>query len=87
MKKSIIVLFILIVTSGCVTTDKGVNSECWKCTAKGLISSRYTGRDSAYIHLREFKDGNNYKVQLNESKCVATGTTANGTPFTCTKMK
>lgn len=62
MGKTILVLAVLIFMLGCATTDSRTNSECWKCTANGLVKSKYTGGEYAYIHLRSFKDENDYKV-------------------------
>lgn len=86
MKKTSLIsalLFVLLL-SGCATTKDGAT---WKCTANGLVDSMYSGGDYAYIHLQGFSKGGDYKVQLNNQKTVATGTTANGTPFTCTRVK
>jgi hypothetical protein len=68
--------------SGCATTGDGGS---WKCSAQGLVNSLYTGSDSAMIQLQGFSSGGNYKVTKNAQGTEATGTTANGTPFTCAK--
>lgn len=59
-------------------------AEKWKCSAAGLIAATYTGGATAYIHLSPFAYGGNYKVTKKGSK--ATGVTANGTRFTCSKV-
>jgi hypothetical protein len=86
MKKTTLVsaLLLMLFLTGCATTG---DRSTWKCTADGLVDSMYSGGDYAYIHLQGFSKGGDYKVQLNDQKTVATGTTANGTPFTCTKVR
>lgn len=56
-------------------------SAAWKCSAPGLVSGRYDGGASAYIHLGGFPSGGTYPV-VKKGK-VATGTTKNGTKFAC----
>ena len=58
--------------------------KTWKCTASGLVNASYDGGDSAYVHLSGFSYGGTYPVTRNKAGTVATGTTANGTKFTCT---
>ena len=58
--------------------------KTWKCTASGLVNASYDGGDSAYVHLVGFSSGGTYPVTRNKAGTVATGTTANGTRFTCT---
>lgn len=70
-------------SAGCATTGDG---SSWKCSANGLVSSYYTGSDKAMIHLEGFSSGGNYLVTKNAQGTEATGNTANGTPFTCTKL-
>lgn len=53
----------------------------WKCSAPGLVSGSYDGGSSAYIHLKGFQSGGTYPVSKKGN--VATGTTKNGTKFTC----
>lgn len=53
----------------------------WKCSARGLVSASYSGGSSAYIHLKGFSSGGTYSVTKRGK--VATGTTKNGTKFTC----
>jgi hypothetical protein len=49
-----------------------------------LKTSKYTGGSSAYIHLKPYSTGGNYAVKkVNATK--VTGTTKDGTPFTCTR--
>jgi len=55
--------------------------KSWKCSAPGLVSSSYDGGGSAYVHLQGFSSGGTYAVTKRGN--VATGTTANGTKFTC----
>lgn len=81
IKFSLLVLLVATI-SGCATTGDGAS---WKCSAQGLVSSYYTGSDSAMIHLQGFSSGGNYKVTKNAQGTEATGTTGNGTPFTCVK--
>ncbi|MFC1886314.1 hypothetical protein ACFLZM_04595 [Thermodesulfobacteriota bacterium] len=51
------------------------------------MDANYSGGDYAYIHLEGYSKGNDYKVKLNAQKTEASGTTGDGTPFTCTKLK
>jgi len=82
--KFLLVVLAVGTVSGCATTGDGAT---WKCTAQGLVNSYYTGSDSAMIHLQGFSYGGSYKVTKNAQGTEATGTTANGTPFTCVKTK
>jgi hypothetical protein len=82
-KFSLLVLTIATI-SGCATTGDGAS---WRCSAQGLVNSYYTGSDSAMIHLQGFPSGGNYKVTKNAQDTEASGTTANGTPFTCVKSR
>lgn len=82
--KFLLVVLTVITISGCATTGDG---ETWKCTAQGLVNSYYTGSDSAMIHLQGFSSGGSYKATKNAQGTVATGITANGTPYTCVKTK
>jgi len=82
--KFLLVVLTVVIISGCATTGDGAT---WKCTAHGLVNSYYTGSDSAMIHLQGFSSGGSYKVTKNAQGTEATGTTANGTPFTCVKTK
>lgn len=56
-------------------------AQKWTCTAPALKNSGYEGGSTAYIHLEGFKRGGRYAVSRKGN--VATGTTANGTAFTC----
>lgn len=60
------------------------HAEGWTCSAPGLVSGSYDGGGTAYIHLAGFPDGGNYSVQTIGAKKV-TGTTKNGTKFSCIK--
>lgn len=60
----------------------GANAK-WVCKAPGLVKSSYNGGSTAYIHLRPYKRGNTYAVV--KTKKGASGTTSNGTRFTCAK--
>ena len=57
--------------------------KTWKCSAPGMISGSYDGGSQAYIHLEGFSSGGQYAVTRNAAGTIATGTTANGTKFTC----
>lgn len=57
----------------------------WECKASQIQNYSYDGGDSAYIHLAPFQRGSNYPVTVSKDGKKATGVTANGTPFTCTK--
>ena len=58
--------------------------KSWKCTAPGLVNGSYDGGETAFIHLVGFTSGGNYAVTKDKSGKVVTGTTGNGTKFTCT---
>jgi len=68
-----------------VGCNSNPSSPAWRCEASGIVNSHYTGGEFAMIHLSGFSSGGQYKVQLNADKTAASGTTANGTPFTCFK--
>lgn len=68
----------------CATPSDG---SIWACSAKDLVSARYDGTEFAFVHLSGFQSGAQYKVRLNDARTEATGTTGNGTPFTCKKGK
>jgi hypothetical protein len=55
----------------------------WKCDADDIEDFNFNGGDYAYIHLSSYSSGDDYSVTFNETKTVATGTTGDGTPFTC----
>jgi hypothetical protein len=75
---------IALAISGCASPGDGAT---WTCSATGLVSGRYDGSEYANVQLQGFSRGSDYKVKLNEQRTEATGTTANGTPFTCVKAK
>lgn len=83
IKFSLAVIAIATVT-GCASTGDGGS---WKCSAQGLVNYSYNGSESAMIQLQGFSSGGYYKVTKNAQGTEATGTTANGTPFTCVKVK
>jgi hypothetical protein len=74
-------LFFVLV--GCAT---GGDNAAWKCSAKGLVNSSYNDSNMAMIHLQGYGGGNNYKVEKNAAGTEAKGVTADGTPFTCTRL-
>lgn len=73
---------LVVVLSACASPGAGAS---WACSASGLVNSRYTGGDTALIHLQGFSSGGNYPVTKSADGNVATGTTANGTAFQCVK--
>lgn len=73
-----LVLLILLATSS------SAHAENWTCTAPNMISGSYDGGSMAYIHLTGFPDGGTYSVQKSGNNKVS-GTTKNGTKFTCVK--
>lgn len=81
MRRYHLLILPLILLAGCATTEDG---STWSCSAKGMVSGRYTGGTSAYIHLAGFSAGGQYPVTVSDG--VATGKTKNGTPFTCTRQ-
>lgn len=58
-----------------------VQAEGWTCSAPGIVSGTYDGGSMAYIHLQGYPDGKPYAV-VKKGK-TATGTTTNGTKFSC----
>jgi len=60
-------------------------AETWKCSAAGLADASYDGGSTAYIHLQGYGRGGTYSVKRKGK--VATGTTKNGTRFTCRKVR
>ena len=72
-----------LVSSG-RSAERPAAPKTWKCAASGLVNASYDGGDSAYVHLVGFSYGGTYPVTKNKAGTVATGTTANGTRFTCT---
>jgi len=86
MKKLLCVSVVLLsaAVSGCVSTGKG---PAWQCSAQGMVDGSYGGGETAYIHLQGYSTGGDYRVKLNDQGNEASGTTANGTPFTCRKTK
>jgi hypothetical protein len=73
---------IAIAISGCATPGDGAK---WTCSAAGLVSANYDGSEYANVQLQGFSRTSPYKVTLDAQRTKATGTTANGTPFTCVK--
>jgi hypothetical protein len=56
----------------------------WTCSAAKLKNYSYSGGTSAMIHLSPYSSGGRYPVKkVNANK--VTGTTKDGTKFTCTK--
>lgn len=82
--KFLLTVLVMIAISGCATTGDGA---VWKCSAKGIVNSYYTGSETAMIHLQGFPSGGTYKVTKNDQGTEATGTTGNGTPFACVKSQ
>lgn len=77
----------LLALAGCTTTETDTTASAepkagWACTAPNLINSRYSGGSSAYIHLKGYGSGGRYRV-TKETDSRVTGTTKDGTPFTC----
>ena len=73
-----------IAATAVAQTGRPAAAKSWTCTAPGLVNASYDGGASAYVHLVGFSSGGTYAVTLNKAGTVATGTTANGTKFTCT---
>ena len=57
------------------------HAQSWTCSAPGMQSGTYDGGAAAYIHLMGYPNGNAYPV-VKKGK-TASGTTSNGTKFTC----
>lgn len=58
----------------------------WTCTAEGLAEFRYDGSNWASIRLAAYSSGGNYRVSKDKTGDVATGVTADRTPFICTNQ-
>ena len=55
----------------------------WTCTAEGLAEFRYDGSGWAHIRLAAYLAGGNYRVSKDTTGDVASGVTADRTPFVC----
>lgn len=66
-----------------VLVSGNANAQSWSCSAPGMISGSYDGGESAYIHLSGFPSGGTYPVRKQGKR--VTGTTKNGTTFTCSQ--
>lgn len=87
MFKNIIVLTCILGLTACATSS-GASKQVdagngWKCSANSILGARYDGGNSANIHLAPYSYGGNYVVTKSVDGKTATGTTANGTSFTC----
>ena len=60
------------------------SAKKWTCTAEGLAEFRYDGSDWARIRLAAYSSGGSYKVSKDKTGDIATGVTADRTPFVCT---
>jgi len=78
-------IFITLIVAGCGSTGEVKSTSAWNCSAKSLVDSSYNGGSYANIHLSAYSSGGDYKVKLNSSKTIASGKTADGTLFTCSK--
>ena len=65
-----------------IATDPATKK--WTCTAEGLAEFRYDGSDWARIRLVAYSSGGSYKVSKDKTGDIATGVTADRTPFVCT---
>lgn len=72
---------VLVAACGIQSSHVEAQNKTWTCSAPGLVSGSYDGGSSAYIHLQGFPSGGSYPVS--RSGKTATGTTQNGTKFTC----
>ena len=78
---------VVLVLGFCLSAgaQKQDGSKKWICTVPSdaqLISYRYTGGNWADIHIAPFQSGGSYRIAKKDDTMV-TGTTENGTPFTC----
>lgn len=81
---SAVALCSVVSTAAAQTGKPSAAPKTWKCSAAGLVNASYDGGDGAYVHLTGFSSGGTYPVTKNKAGTTATGTTANGTKFTCT---
>lgn len=81
--KMVMVVAGVLAVVGCASSKS--DGADWKCSAQGLVSSKYTGGEHATIQLQNFTSAGTYKVTKNAQANEATGTTANGVPFKCSK--
>jgi hypothetical protein len=64
------------------STDEALSrGQPWKCRGPGLKAFNYSGGDSAYVLLTGADTGGTYPVT--KTGKIVTGTTSNGTKFTC----
>ena len=77
-------LIIGAITVGALLLTSIANAASWTCSAAKLKNYSYSGGSSAMIHLSPYSKGGRYPVKkVNANK--VTGTTKDGTKFTCTK--
>jgi hypothetical protein len=72
---------ILFAAAAMLAISSSAHAGSWSCSAKNMVTGRYDGGATAYIHLSGFNTGSNYPVSKSGSK--VSGVTKNGTPFTC----
>lgn len=73
-----------LVAGGTLPEAAAQGSQKWVCDARLIASHDYNGGDRATIRLAPYPQGGSYAVKKNEAGNVATGSTADGTAFTCT---
>jgi hypothetical protein len=82
MKAAIAAFIVASVSSALCATDAMARDKAWKCSAPGLKEGKYSGGETAYIHLSAFPAGADYSLTRKYKKSV-TGFTSNGTRFVC----
>jgi hypothetical protein len=71
--------------AGCaLLVSSSANAASWTCSASKLKNYSYSGGSSAMIHLSPYSKGGRYSVKKVSANKV-TGTTKDGTKFTCVK--
>jgi len=77
-------LIIGAIAASALLGTSSANAASWTCSAAKLKNYSYSGGTIAMIHLSPYKSGGRYSVKkVNANK--VTGTTKDGTKFTCVK--
>ena len=79
------IAFMIGILTALVAPPAMSQTSGWTCTAAKFADGHYEGGTTAYIHLSPYSSGHDYPVTRKGK--MATGTTADGTPFKCTLKK
>ena len=84
--RTLLTLSLFVFLTACATNQSPKQVDAgngWSCSANSILGATYDGGNSANIHLAPYAYGGNYSVTKSADGKTATGTTANGTKFTC----